>query len=135
MEVVDLLGKNISEYRIGIRGKKLYIPIAFFLIDVCMTNEWMLARSKEPTLEQLSFRLQCVRALLGKYGQAALCPGPMRYCDRASKPVRTSHGGHITVTGNRRRTCAHCRRSKTPVACRKCNVSLHIHSFEDFHNK
>lgn len=132
---VDLLDNNISNYRIGIRGKKWYIPIAFWLFDVCMTNAWMLARSKELTLDQLSFRRQCVRALLGKYGQAALCPGPMRYCDRASKPVRTSHGGHITSTGNHRRTCAHCRRNKTPVACRKCDVPLHIHCFEDFHNK
>ncbi|KAJ8869727.1 hypothetical protein PR048_028722 [Dryococelus australis] len=75
----------------------------------------MLARSKELTVDQLSFRQQSVKALLGKCGQVALCPGPMRYCDRASKPVRTSNGGHITSTGNSRRTCAHRRRNKTPA--------------------
>ncbi|KAJ8879569.1 hypothetical protein PR048_020177 [Dryococelus australis] len=53
---VDLLDNNISDDRIGIYGKKLYIPIAFWMFDVCMTNEWMLARSKELTLDQLSFR-------------------------------------------------------------------------------
>ncbi|KAJ8893201.1 hypothetical protein PR048_005787 [Dryococelus australis] len=132
---VNLLHNNIPNSRISIRGKKLYIPNAFWLFDVCITNAWMLARSKELTIDQLSFRQQCVRTLLGKYGHVALCPGPMRYCDRASKLVRTSHGVHITSTDNRRRTCAHCRRNKTPVTCRKCNLPLHIHCFEDFHNK
>ncbi|KAJ8879405.1 hypothetical protein PR048_020013 [Dryococelus australis] len=32
---VDLLDNNISNYRIGICGKKWYIPIAFWLFDVC----------------------------------------------------------------------------------------------------
>ncbi|KAJ8882264.1 hypothetical protein PR048_018752 [Dryococelus australis] len=88
---VNLLHKYIFNYRIGIRGKKCYIPIALWLFDVCITNAWMLHRRKELTLDQLSFWRQCVRALLRKYGQTALCPGLMRYCDRASKLV-TSHG-------------------------------------------
>ncbi|KAJ8875858.1 hypothetical protein PR048_023761 [Dryococelus australis] len=32
---VDLLDNKISNYIIGIRGKKWYIPIAFWLFDVC----------------------------------------------------------------------------------------------------
>ncbi|KAJ8895777.1 hypothetical protein PR048_001115, partial [Dryococelus australis] len=62
---VNFLDNNIFNYHVRICGKTLYTPIAFWLFDVCMTNAWMLARSKELTLDQLSFQRQCVRALLG----------------------------------------------------------------------
>ncbi|XP_046677586.1 piggyBac transposable element-derived protein 3-like [Homalodisca vitripennis] len=50
---VDLMDNKISNYRIGVRGKRWYIPIVLWLFDVVMSNTWFLARSQGVTLDSL----------------------------------------------------------------------------------
>lgn len=95
------MDNNISNYRIGVRGKRWYIPIMFWLFDVVMNNAWFLARSHELTIDSLGFRRAVVNALLQIYGQPAQSPGPSRLLSKASHPLCQSHGGHLIITGQK----------------------------------
>ncbi|XP_008481385.1 piggyBac transposable element-derived protein 3-like [Diaphorina citri] len=128
---VDLMDNNISNYRIGIRGKKWYTPILFWLLDVAMNNAWILSRQAGMTMDNLSFRREVVRALLMKYGSAPLAPG-RRSIVSVPDPLRVDHRGHMIITGQARRRCVMCR-NKTVKACRRCDVALHDKCFEAFH--
>ena len=132
---VDLMDNNISNYRIGIRGKKWYMPIILWLLDVCMNNAWMLARAHGVALDNLSFRRACVQTLLQKYGIPPKLPGPMRYAEKLGRAARETHGGHLIITGQPKRRCAQCRKVKTVMACERCEVPLHKHCFAAFHKR
>lgn len=132
---VDLLDNNIANYRINIRGKKWYMPIIMWLLDVAMVNAWMIARKHGVTLDALSFRRACAQTLLKKYGCLPARPGPMRYSEKVAKTVRESHNDHLIISGQPKRRCAFCKTVKTPLACKKCEVPLHMHCFEGYHNQ
>lgn len=131
---VDRLDANIGVYRIAIRGKKWYIPILMWLVDVTVNNSSLLARSLGANVDTLEFRRSIARNLLQKYGSGKTQPGPQ-------KPVRTTvpvsvrkHAAqHIIVTGQVRRRCALCK-NKTVKMCRKCDVNLHDKCFDPFHS-
>nr|CAI5870422.1 unnamed protein product [Callosobruchus analis] len=46
----------ISNYRIGFQGENCYIPIVFWLLDLCATNGWLLVRECGYAEDNLSFR-------------------------------------------------------------------------------
>lgn len=103
---VDLMDKNISNYRIAVRGKKWYVPIVFWLLDVCMNNAWLLGRAHGVSVDNLAFRRACAQALLQKYGTPPKLPGPMRYAEKIGRPARETHGSHLIITGQPKRRCA-----------------------------
>jgi len=105
---VDLLDGNISNYRINIRGKKWYVPVILWLMDVVMSNAWLVARHHGVSLDALGFRRQCALALLTKFGSLPVRPGPMRYSEKVPKPARESHNGHLIIKGQPKRRCALC---------------------------
>lgn len=134
---VDRLDANIGVYRIAIRGKKWYIPILFWLIDVVINNATLLARSFGNNVDTLEFRRSIARSLLQKYGISRLHTGPIRPLHLTTTvpvTVRRHGADHIILTGQIRRRCALCK-NKTVKMCKKCNVNLHDKCFNDFHTK
>ncbi|XP_046684485.1 piggyBac transposable element-derived protein 3-like [Homalodisca vitripennis] len=131
---VDLMDNNISNYRIGVRGKRWYIPIVLWLFDVVMSNTWFLARSQGVTLDSL-FPKKCGPGFYFKNLDALLKQtGPTRALKRASNPLRSDHGGYLIVKGQSRRRCILCK-NKTVKACKRCEVPLHDTCFADFHKE
>lgn len=132
---VDQMDANVSVYRIAIRGKKWYMPIILWLIDVAFNNAYMLARSYKPNTDLLQFRRDVVHSLLLMHGEGKSTPGPMkRLPTRRCIPdsVRLHNADHIILTQQARRRCAICK-NKTTKACNKCRVALHDKCFVEFH--
>ncbi|XP_035455963.2 piggyBac transposable element-derived protein 3-like [Spodoptera frugiperda] len=131
---VDRLDANVGVYRIAIRGKKWYMPILMWLIDVAVNNAALLARSYGANVDTLEFRRSIARTLLLKYGNIRSQPGP-RPQVRTNVPVsvRKHSADHIILTGQVRKRCALCK-NKTIKMCRKCNVNLHDKCFAEFHS-
>lgn len=133
---VDQMDANIAVYRIAIRGKKWYMPILLWLLDVALNNAYQLARSyKYKGGDLLHFRRAVVNSLLRKFGEPKTSPGPVRrFVTPRSVPdcVRLHENEHIILTKQPRRRCHICK-NKTTKACRKCEVPLHDKCFLDFH--
>ena len=132
---VDLLDNNVSNYRINMRGKKWYMPLILWMLDVTMTNAWTLSRAYGKGLDSLAFRRDVVLALLKNYGTPRIAPGPSGQASAVSRvplPLRQDHKNHLIITNQTRRRCAVCK-NKTVKACKKCNVALHDKCFEKFH--
>lgn len=131
---VDRLDANVGVYRIAIRGKKWYMPILMWLIDVVVNNATLLARSHGANVDTLEFRRSIARTLLLKYGNMRSQPGPRQQV-RTNVPVsvRKYSAQHIILTGQVRKRCALCK-NKTVKMCRKCNVNLHDKCFAEFHS-
>lgn len=128
MEGVDILDSNVSNYRINMRGKKWYMPIFFWQLDVAMTNAWQLSRLYGLTIDQLIFRREVIMALLKQYGLLKEKPGRKNVALSVPVPLRQDHRRHMIITGQQRRRCAVCT-NKTVKACRRCNVPLHDKCF------
>lgn len=128
---VDLGDNGISNYRIGIRGKKWYTPIFFWILDVAITNAWILSRSFGCSLPQLDFRRDCAKYLCEKYGSTRKASGPSKKVVHQNYN-HLKHGKHCIVLGQSRLRCALCK-NKTTKACDTCNVSLHDKCFAAYH--
>lgn len=126
---VDQMDNHVSNYRIGIRGKKWYMPIFMWILDVTMTNSWILSKKVGCNLDNLGFRREVVQALLQKYGKKPLIPGPNTSL-KVAIPARKA--SHLILTGQQRRRCVICA-SKTVKACDKCRVPLHDKCFSKYH--
>lgn len=126
---VDQMDNNIANYRIGLRGKKWYIPILFWMFDICMSNSWVLSRKFGLKLDNLEFRRRAVIAILQKYGKPPLATGPTFH---SVSPAARRQGQHLVVISQTRRRCAFCK-NKTTKACNQCKVALHDKCFLDYH--
>lgn len=53
---VDRMDQNISQYNIGIEGKKWYSSIVIYIIDLAVQNAWQLHRMNNKfKMNQLAF--------------------------------------------------------------------------------
>lgn len=130
---VDRLDANISTYRIAIRGKKWYIPIIFYLIDVAVNNATLLARFYSKDTDTLEFRRSIARSLMLKYADKKKRPGPSRRILSEVPPsVRRHNSDHMICKAPSRLRCALCK-NKTVTACQKCGVNIHSKCFQEFH--
>ena len=138
---VDRLDQNISLYRIAIRGKKWYIPLLFYFIDVALNNAWLFARNGGYREDILSFRRCVAQDWLKTYRASAASP-----CSNRSSAIiasktcslesRYDDVGHTVLKSEPplRRRCKICK-SQTIFYCKKCNVFLHIKCSEEYHTK
>lgn len=133
---VDRLDANVGTYRIAIRGKKWYMPILLWLVDVAVNNAILLAKSLGSSVDTLDFRRSISRTLLLRYGMPRNKPGPSNPSTSRQIPsaVRTFAADHMIITQQRRRRCAVCK-NKTTKACKKCDIGLHDKCFATFHDK
>lgn len=131
---VDRLDANIGTYRIAIRGKKWYIPIVFWLIDVAVNNATLLARHVRNDIDTLEFRRSIARSLLQKYGIDKRRTGPSKRVYTTVPPsVRKHNAEHMIGRAPSRLRCAYCK-SLTVTFCQKCEVNLHAKCFSLFHS-
>lgn len=126
---VDLMDRHISNYRICIRGKKLYMPVVLWMLDVAVTNAWSLAKSYNINLDQLKFRRQLATALLTRYGKLSSVGNKT---PKSSKFL--AKGVHTCVKGVARLRCKYCH-SQTIYKCSTCNIALHTKCSKDFHSQ
>lgn len=126
---VDQLDNHVANYRIALRAKKWYIPLLFWMIDVAVTNAWLLSREYGYSGDNLSFRRKVSQELLLTYGKRSTVSGPKR---ATVKNPKTCSGRHIILTQQTRRRCEVCK-NKTTKSCESCNVPLHDKCFDIFH--
>lgn len=129
---VDLLDNHVANYRINFRGKKWYVPIFMWMMDVAMSNAWVLSKEFGLKNDQLSFRRSVVQALLMKYGSLATHPGPQSKAGSKKVPTPARQGpGHLIELTQGRKRCILCK-NKTTKRCVICGP-LHDKCFIPFH--
>ena len=140
---VDRMDENISAYRINIRSKKWWWPIATFLFDVAVNNAYRLYTFQARIPGQSIFDLLGFRsAIVEIYGKSlnrsiisrSLFPGsriksPVQSC------IRNDGANQLIVEGTQRRCALSGCKGTSTFCCQKCNVGLHPKCFKDFHCK
>ena len=121
---VDLTEEFVNQYRIRIRNRRWYFCIFTWLMDLLMTNSWLLFRENVHNITQFEFRRQVVLSLLNK---------SLQY----KKPKVISSTDHsVTCDPMKRRIRCKVCRSQTVFRCSTCDVALHANTcFLRFHKK
>lgn len=134
---VDKCDMLISLYRIFLKTRKWYKRIIFHLIDMCITNAWILYRaSKDATISLCIFKLEVARGLLlssVKRSEGFAVPHPPPSLTVSAKDVNVDcrydgveHFSKLMdIKNSQRCKMAKCER-KTKYKCRKCKVFLCI---------
>lgn len=135
---VDLIDKQVSLYRIRIRGKKWWFPIFTQFLDISVVNCWRIYQKIHPneTISLLEARRKIVLSYLSKSSKRKR-PGPQRNSiseGRVSKAIRFDEGNHLIQPIPTQRRCAHCGKKVTRI-CSRCNVPLHAKCFAAFHTE
>lgn len=134
---VDLADMLIALYRTGFKGHRWYLPLVSQLLDICVTNSWILYRRHHKhgkTMSLKKFRFNIVQNLLlherPLRRQPAEVPGPtsskLIKAPVAARPpteVRYDQLDHFPVFGTKGR-CKLCTKGQSTVSCAKCNVRL-----------
>lgn len=139
-----LMDQNISTYRLGIRSKKWWWCIFTWLIDVSISNAWILYKKGHNTqLSQLDFRRNIAQTYLKKYEnppKTAGRPSTSKFsvsCNRISDDLRYDGLNHLlTYVPNNKRRCAGegCPTSARTM-CTKCDVGLCLECNVIFHTR
>lgn len=132
---VDQLDANVAVYRIAVRGKKWYMPILLWTVDVVVNNAYLLSRSHGYSGDRLQFRRELASSLIKENETGKKKTGPARsYLTTTARAAakRTAMGHFITNDGTRKR-CVQCQ-NKTVKSCVKCKVHLHDKCFAQYHD-
>ena len=62
----DQMDQNVNNLRISIRGKKFYIVIITWLIDVAVNNAWSIYRKMGNDCSQIKFKRYIMEVLLNQ---------------------------------------------------------------------
>lgn len=142
MAGVDRLDQNVAKYRIAYRGRKWWMSIFTWLIDVCVQNAWLLQRKHQPDLGQFEFRREIAIYYCKHFGKFPVGRG-----HSATEKCRTDKNtlvtmlrfddkGHYVIPLDKKRRCAGdtCK-SIVRTACQKCDVGLCLPCFKPYHTK
>ena len=123
---VDQIDQLRAYYVVERRGRRTWLPLAWWLFDVCIINAyklWCLHRSVKPGV--LHFRDQLQMQIAAAY------PSPHTPVQPAAPAVvQRGYVGHWPKKVELWRNCVHCstgrrRRHKTDFQCAVCGVHLH----------
>lgn len=134
---VDKMDQAVAAYRTRIRQRKWWWPIFAYLLDVSVTNAWLLMRKLKPndvnaSSGLLNFRRKLAVDLLTTYGTAS---SRGRAIQAPSENIRYDGINHLIDYYPTERRCKLCGK-KAHFICGKCNVGLHPkHCFRQFHTK
>ena len=131
---VDRMDQNVSLYRIHVRGKKWYIPILWYFINLAVNNAWIFARDGCYKGDLLEFHSSIAEELVKTSRAPSLSN---RYnmlvsSNSKSSEKRYDNVGHTISKGSSRRRCRVCN-SQTIYECVKCEVPLHTKCTVAFH--
>uniref|UniRef100_UPI00358E218E piggyBac transposable element-derived protein 3-like n=1 Tax=Myxine glutinosa TaxID=7769 RepID=UPI00358E218E len=145
---VDLADMLMALYRIGIRPRRWYLRILYYLIDLSLVNGWLLYRrhlnqKQQKYMPLLDFRAEVANALIkvGKHadgssrkrGRPSLEDGsppptpplpPQQRTVTPSADVRLDRLDHFPTHAEKRGRCRLCSKGYTQMACQKCKVLL-----------
>lgn len=129
---VDQSDANISRCRTAIRGKKWYYPIFLYLLDLAVSNAWILFKNCSPTEKAMSianFRCEIALNLLShnRRGKRPISKPPSDF--------RYSQTAHLIMYTPQQNRCAVCQK-KANFFCEGCKKVLHPKEcFHAFHTK
>ena len=142
---IDKNNHMVALYRTRHKSQRWYLPIYFYLVDLCLTNSWILAKRSE-TWKDITFEdykliiadnLMFVGRDISKrpvgrpkaststepeakkkqYGRRSETPTPDLRSDKIDH-----FPDHYDING--RGKCRHCHKGMTTVYCMKCKVRL-----------
>ena len=118
---VDQSDANISRCRTSIRGKKWYYPIFLYLLDLAVSNAWILFRICCPSnrsMTMASFRGEIALNLLShnRRGKRSISQVPSDF--------RYSQTSHLIRYCEKQNRCVVCKKN-AKFFCSGCNAVLH----------
>ncbi|CAK1593770.1 unnamed protein product [Parnassius mnemosyne] len=129
---VDRSDENISHYRIGIRGKKWYMPLLTHMIDLAEHNAWQLYKINHGKLDHLGFRRRVAIALIESNRKNAK-RGPSRPSHHEHADSRKDQMNHLVIPQSKQTRCRQCHK-KCLTRCKKCDVGVCVKCFETYHS-
>jgi DNA excision repair protein ERCC-6 len=132
---VDILDRDMSNYRPSIKVKKWWWPFFINALNMAVTAAWRIHIRVVPAdsrLDHLAFRINIVTALLKTEDPAKIRPGPNTPSNVDVRFDGYNHYIKEIPTGNKR--CKLCKKT-TSVGCTKCAVGLHKKCSEAWHTK
>jgi len=134
---VDVVNQLHYSYLVGRKSTRAWWRLAWWLIDMCITNAYQLWAIANPGINQLNFREQLMRALVKELqsDQEALRVSRGQYASIALAK------DHYTVSAPAAGDCAVCshrpaRRTRTHHICAKCQVHLCMgRCFASYHSR
>ena len=133
---VDVLDKLASSYRPNIRGKKWWFNIFVHILNVAVTNAWLLHRLTEnKPMSHLDFRRNVAMNLIASSKRihsetyhALQVPSTCRFQGWGHWPESLTE----EVGVQKQLRCASCG-MKAGFRCKLCSVTLHPKCFEKYH--
>ncbi|CAK1585032.1 unnamed protein product [Parnassius mnemosyne] len=129
---VDRSDENISHYRIGIRGKKWYMPLLTHMIDLAEHNAWQLYKINHGKLDHFGFRRRVAIALIESNRKNAK-RGPSRPSHHEHADSRKDQMNHLVIPQSKQTRCRQCHK-KCLTRCKKCDVGVCVKCFETYHS-
>ena len=112
-------------YNVRLKSRKMYKYIFWFLLDVVITNSFILhqfAPAPRKALTQKQFRVQLARELIGDYNGRKQ-PGRPRSFPSASTSSKRQHPQHFPRKAEKGR-CRKCHTHYTTWYCAECGLRL-----------
>lgn len=149
----DLLDSFLGKYRIKIRSRKWYIRLFHHLLDIIITNAWLLYKrcnEGDRTMKLVDFRLELASTLcnIGSQPKRGRPTGIQKEIQiKKKKPnvapfpsqdVRQDRENHLPRWNDTRLRCKYPKcKLQTFIVCEKCNTALCFNKekkcFVDFH--
>lgn len=131
---VDKMDQLVASYRTRMRQRKWWWPICCYLLDVSVTNAWLLMKRICPTEKDceslMNFRRNLANCLLKTYGTPSM---KGKIIQNPVNDVRYDGRDHWPDYVNTERLCRYCG-GKSKFICSKCQVGLHPkHCFKNYH--
>ena len=129
---VDRSDENISHYRVGIRGKKWYMPLLTHMIDLAEHNAWQLYKTSHGKLDHLGFRRRVETALI-ESNRKNTKRGPSRPSQHEHADSRKDQINHLVIPQSKQTRCRQCHK-KCLTRCKKCDVGVCVKCFDSCHS-
>ena len=129
---VDRSDQNVGAYRINIRGKKWYYPLFLHLLDLCVTNSFILLRLGKNAVgdghsDMMTYRIHLASHMIS-YGLKYKAIPPS-----VSDDVRFDGFNHLVTSAPVNR-CALCQKNSA-YKCLRCQRNLHPKCFVQYHTR
>lgn len=153
---VDLFGMLIALYRVGIRSRRGYLRIVYWVFNVAVVNGWLIYRRH---MKQLELPQKYNLLKFQTYIARTLCTSGMTERKKAGRPklntlpitpkrgpkklfpvaeMRFDGVAHWPVPKPNKLRCALCKTGQSRITCSKCKLNLCLtnvkNCFFTFHN-
>uniref|UniRef100_A0A3P9ISN6 PiggyBac transposable element-derived protein domain-containing protein n=1 Tax=Oryzias latipes TaxID=8090 RepID=A0A3P9ISN6_ORYLA len=130
---IDLSDMLVHLYKIPAKSKRWYLPLFGYIIDLCVTNSWLVYKRDCDLLKQKPMSLKKFRLAVAH----SHTPRPPR--PKPQPDVRYDNMGHWPLHCDKRGRCNVCPKGVSRWRCQKCDVFLCLNSnrecFVKYHQK